>query len=156
MTTPPAAQVDARPDKRDYDEMTQFESPVKDTNMSPDRPKKRAKTHFSQSGIVTIIVGKAEAQEDFEVHRDNISKKSKFFAGCLQHVFEEAAAKRIQLPDDEPIAVRTFIGWVYTEKINLNHVPWPKLPSVYAFADKICAEEYCNALLDSALSSHEK
>ncbi len=149
MISPSTLEGGARPDKRDHDEMTQSQSPVENTNMSPDRPKKKAKTRFSQSGIVTIIAGKDETQEEFEVHKDTICKKSKIFTGCLQHEFEEAASKRIQLPDDEPIAVCTFIEWVYTGPINLDDMPLPKLPSIYAFADKVCAEEYCNTLLDS-------
>ena len=149
-----AKEVTARPDKRSHDGMTASE-PIDETQGAIlTRPTKKTGGHFTQSGIVTVVAGKGKQQEQFVVHRDRLCDKSRFFEGCLKHDCVETETRRIELPDDRPVAVRTYINWAYTEKVNitLDKEIEANYPEIYAFADKVCAEDLCNCLVDSLMT----
>ena len=103
-----------------------------------------------------MIVGKDETK--FEVHKDLLCQHSSFFSGCLEADFAEASSKEILLPDDHPVAVRIFVKWIYNrqidieEELNAGHAIVP----IYQFADKICAQEYHNHLMDAIVADIKK
>ena len=85
-------------------------------------------------------------------HRDLLCMHSNFFAGCLNHDFTEAAKKEVVLATDTPEAVRSFLQWVYREKLEFADAYLNSseiLCSRYVFADKVCGEQYCNAFIDA-------
>ena len=112
-------------------------------------PAKKLKPHFAQSDIITIFVDTGVHQETFYAHRDRLCSRSRFFAGCLNHDFSEAKTREIALGDDDTVAVASFLTWLYTGTFDVNESVAKRIPSIYAFADKICAEEYCNAIVDA-------
>ena len=139
MANPFAAERGSGPDKRSHNDMIACDS-TKDTCNS-DRQNKRPRNHFSQSGIVTTLVGQEEDQEDFEVHKEFLCKYSGFFLGCLRTDFAESHSNKILLLEDEPFSVRLFIDWMSNSNIELTEITAEAhISAVYSFADKICAK----------------
>lgn len=64
--------------------------------------------------MATIRVGKGEAQEDLIVHEDIISR-SDFFKRALNGNWAEAETRVIEMPEDDPAAVRLYLNFVYTK-----------------------------------------
>lgn len=104
--------------------------------------------HFSKSEIVQIVVGKDKPQTFF-IHRDLVAP-SKFFKACIESGMKESESKVITLPEDEPALVEVFIKWAYLKTIDVEDLrSHANIVKLFAFADKICCEGYCNTLMDA-------
>ena len=100
---------------------------------------------FSESEIVTLLVGKAEFP--LRVHEDLLlSSGLNFFEACLTN-FIESETKQIRLPDDDIIPVRVLVEWLYRGAFGSFQL-FKAITTLYKFADKILSENYANSLMD--------
>ena len=70
--------------------------------------------------------------------------------------FAESSESTIELQDDPPHAISTFLDWMYTDTITLNRADLHHsiLIPTYMFADRICSEAYSNYLMDAIRTAH--
>lgn len=52
--------------------------------------------------------------ETFKVHRAVVCPRCKFFEACCEGGFKEAKERVIDLPEDDPKAVKLMLDWLYT------------------------------------------
>ena len=94
----------------------------------------------------------------FRIHKDLLLAKSPFFRASLNEKFLEGQDGSIDLPDDDVLAVKLFIRWLYYDKVDHNDfvAGSSSYLTVYAFADKICTPRYHDTLMDAIRTYHIK
>ena len=109
---------------------------------------------FCQSEIVTLVVGEEKAV--FSVHRELLCAQSEYLRGQLKGNFAESKKSIIELKEDPPRAISTFLDWLYKDAITLNRTDLNHsiLVPTYIFANRICSETYSNALMDAIRKAH--
>lgn len=68
---------------------------------------------------MNITVGAGDSQKSFNVHKTPLCKKIPYFDNMFNGSFEEAATQRAKFPEDDPVAFKLLIGWVYTKVIEI-------------------------------------
>ena len=82
------------------------------------------------------------------VHKSVLCGESGFFKACLYSGFAETQMSTVELPEDDPNAVRQFIQWLYTGTFEVTIAMSPSVRA-YSFADKIGAYNFCNDIVDA-------
>ncbi|KAK3715690.1 hypothetical protein LTR37_006915 [Vermiconidia calcicola] len=88
------------------------------------RPAKRTKYDFTND--VTVLIGKDEKK--FALHKSLICKSSIFFWAAYSGVWKESKEATVRLPETETQSFTTYVGWLYTERVDLLEEPEQKLP----------------------------
>lgn len=60
-----------------------------------------------------IVVGNAEIQQEFFVHKRLLCERSQYFCRMLQGGFREAREGVVSMPEDCPLAFEVFVNWLY-------------------------------------------
>lgn len=68
--------------------------------------------------MVKIIVGSGSGQKTFNIHKDLICEKVKYFDKMLNRSFLKAGTKIVTFPEDHAGAFRGFVTWLYTDSIS--------------------------------------
>ena len=87
------------------------------------------------------------------MHKELLCSKSRFFKACFTSGFAETTSSTVELPEDSTNDVEMFIEWLYhgAFQVGLLSSKEPNTASAYAFATKIGADAYCNAIIDALL-----
>ena len=86
-----------------------------------------------------------------------MTAKSAFFRACLENKCKESTDNIIKVEEDDPIAVQSFLGWLYSGKVDDRAADidsWGLVES-YVFAEKILCDEYHNQVMDKIKESHK-
>lgn len=103
------------------------------------------------SGVITIIVGKDDAQATFTIHKKLFQGKAPIFDKMFGGSFLEGVTGSAALPHDDHEAFEVFMEWLYrntvtsltdekSEKLALGL----KIAKTMVFADKYCLDELCD------------
>ena len=113
---------------------------------------------IAQSDIILLEVGKGDDKVTFRVHKDLLLKKSPIFRASLNDNFIEGQAGSICLPDDDVVALKSFVRWLYYDDIDyIDFIHGTDTPvHVYGFADKICTPRYHDMFVDAVKAYHKK
>lgn len=108
--------------------------------------------------FIKIIVGQANS-ETLNVHETVIKQSSGFFQAALNQQWKEGQARKIELPEDDPDVVATYLEWLYSTKINHPHeaIKTPNTEQsrdahlvyaeLYCFGEKCQDDAFCNAVM---------
>jgi len=103
---------------------------------------------------VTIKVG-ATATE-FSVHKALICAASTYFRAAFEGPFREGTTQTIRLPETRTSVFKIFVGWLYTQKLELPLVDESNeaktmisLTLIYALGDECGVEGLRNAAIDA-------
>jgi hypothetical protein len=91
-----------------------------------------------------IIVGSGADAKSFHVQKKLLCDSSTYFNAALNNGFVETKNQVIELDDEEPAIILSFILWLYDDKLNKKTLPSDDVPGVlenhlfklYVFADK--------------------
>jgi hypothetical protein len=91
-----------------------------------------------------IIAGSGADAKSFHVHRKLLCGSSTYFNAALNNGFLETKNQIIELDDEEPAIILTFVLWLYEGKLNKDTMPPDEtggelekyLFNLYVFADK--------------------
>ena len=100
---------------------------------------------------VKIIVGPEGKQKVFHAHAGLLMEKSGFFKGCLSHGCVETSTNEVRLPEDNPLAVGLFIGWLYLGVTGLGprkRMSARHLTRLYVLADKLICPQLMNQMME--------
>ena len=107
------------------------------------------------SGVITIIVGKDDAQATFTIHKKLFQGKAPIFDKMFGGSFLEGITGSATLPDDDHESFEVFVEWLYrntltslTGKKSEKAALHMKIVKTIMFADKYCLDE----LSDRAMS----
>jgi hypothetical protein len=87
---------------------------------------------------VSVIVGPHE--QLFIVHRDVICARSKFFRAACSERWLRGKEKRVTLPDVEPSAFQSYLGWVYSGQLEVSSVSSEAIDANVKAADRELAK----------------
>lgn len=77
---------------------------------------------YDYNDLIVVLVGKWEHQ--FQVHRDIIRERSKFFeAAVSDDRWVEGQERLVRLPEIAPQAFSTYTHWIYRDQMSI-HVFW--------------------------------
>lgn len=107
------------------------------------------------SGVITITVGKDDAQATFTIHKKLFQGKAPIFDKMFGGSFLEGITGSAALPDDDHEAFEVFMEWLYrntltslSDKKSASAALRMKIAKTMVFADKYCLNE----LSDRAMS----
>ena len=113
---------------------------------------------FSESDIVSLLVGPNEFR--FRIHKELLLMSgSRFFTACLSNDFSESETNTIRLPEDEVLPVRVFVEWLYHGRFasaQFAEASGKQNANIFVFAEKVCAEGYCNDLVDAFQQTYKE
>ena len=72
------------------------------------------------SPIVTVAVGRDEAQRTFFLHKDILKHSSEFFKSGLHDYFQSGQTKTFDLPEDDPTIFALFAKYIYSNKYEVD------------------------------------
>ncbi|KAI5360828.1 Putative BTB/POZ domain-containing protein [Septoria linicola] len=118
------------------------------------KDKKALKRRRFTSAVITVMAGKGNDIDVFQVHED-LLHKSDFFRVALNGRWKEGQERKIELPEDDPDVAAAYIEWLYSNVVQLNiegHAPEPgdeqyRLAKLYVFAEKIQDRSFPNAVM---------
>lgn len=104
--------------------------------------------------VIPVIVG--EAEKTFYVHKKVLCDASPFFASALNKEWLEKEDQAINLPEDRPMTVETYIHWIYSDKLVLSveetkenlFTLQVELAHLYPLADKLGDIRLKNSVMD--------
>ncbi|KAF2818912.1 hypothetical protein CC86DRAFT_460839 [Ophiobolus disseminans] len=85
---------------------------------------KRKNNDFNRSPLIKAIVGEGDDQEEFNLHRYIITKKSGFFKSAFSGRWGNSESKKVDLLHLDPKYFAQYLEAVYTNKI---------LPDTYTY-----------------------
>ncbi|KAK3696781.1 hypothetical protein LTR37_017805 [Vermiconidia calcicola] len=83
---------------------------------TPEGETKKFKSNYS--GVITVSVGSDNIE--FTVHQDLICDRSPFFKAACSRNWTEAKERRINLPDQNPKAIKIYFEWAYSQRQDLG------------------------------------
>ncbi|MCJ1365703.1 hypothetical protein MMC16_004828 [Acarospora aff. strigata] len=120
-------------------------------------PKANPFPKYLSKEMVTVDVGGENGDlQTFAVHKNILCQQSSFFKAALMGRFKEAAAGKVELPEDRPELFDHFVQWIYTQDLKqviAEATPsrWTTLFKLYVLADKLQVETLKNAIMDYVL-----
>jgi len=118
--------------------------------------------HSSLSEAITLIVGGAKTP--FVVHKRALCEASLFFEAACKPEWLDENTHSIELPEDDPEAVRSIVYWIYHNKISIPAQLVEEqitkvdstmeccpgfLAKIYVLADKYQMSLLCNDVFDA-------
>ena len=116
---------------------------------------------MSESGLITVIIGRPAEAKMYTVHCGIICNASPYFKGCLESEsgFVEASEKIVRLPDDDPEAFIFIVDWAYSRR-NYGRGDFvgtiETAVAACVLADKLRMEDLSNGLLDIVMEHHSE
>ena len=109
----------------------------------------------------TVIIKVGVEKVPFTVHKSILCKVSPYFRAALDGGFKEAHENELDLPEDEPVAFKHFLLWLYTDRIlskdaklaNVNH---RTLVDLYIFGQMRGIPALQNDAIDSFIDKQEQ
>jgi len=96
-----------------------------------------------------VLIGPDQTR--FSVHKDVLCQRSSFFNAAFSGDWKEKNERKIALPDDNEELFSKFLGWAYTDDLDLgdeaNERRTLAVP-LYGFADKLGATALKNKIMD--------
>ncbi|SMQ49011.1 unnamed protein product [Zymoseptoria tritici ST99CH_3D7] len=116
--------------------------------------------------LVTFKVGaQSDAIATFTVHENLIRDGHDFFHAAMDKRWKEGQRHEIELPDDQPEVIGSFIEWLYTEKIAVTSThllqnedsdkQYIRLAHLYVFGEKVQSVAFRNAVLSAILMARD-
>ena len=75
---------------------------------------------YLTSPIVTVAVGRDEAQRTFFLHKDILEQSSGFFKTGLHDYFQSGETKTFDLPEDDPAIFALFAKYIYSKNYDVD------------------------------------
>ncbi|KAF7193729.1 Kelch repeat and BTB domain-containing protein 2 [Pseudocercospora fuligena] len=95
------------------------------------------------SEAVTVNVGEGDAKQQFLLHKNIISRHSKFFRAAFSGNFAESKDKSIELPEADPAIFKIWIQWAYSGNMALLSASEQEVGHEnYALLARRCGELY--------------
>lgn len=82
------------------------------------------------SETVTVVVGDGDSKQQFLLHKNIISRQSKFFRAAFSGNFVEAKKKIVELPEADPIIFKIWAQWAYSGNVVLLSASEQEVPIV--------------------------
>ncbi|USW55611.1 Putative BTB/POZ domain-containing protein [Septoria linicola] len=119
-------------------------------------PKKRRFT----GALITITVGRGGDAEKFYAHESLLKERSGFFQAALNQQWKEGRERKVDLPEDQPAHVATYIEWLFSGKIASQMVkPAAELTGtdiadehsflahLYVLGEKLIDDKFCDDVM---------
>ncbi|KFY56104.1 hypothetical protein V496_06792 [Pseudogymnoascus sp. VKM F-4515 (FW-2607)] len=108
--------------------------------------------------IVQITVGGDESKRTFNVHKNLLVSKSRFFSAMFDSNFLEAVTSSASFPEDDPSAFEVLMEWIYYDSLksvglSSRHTQegaqenMRKIIMTLGLADKYCIDELADRCL---------
>jgi hypothetical protein len=101
------------------------------------------------------MVGEAEAQQKFEIHKGLLIHYSGYFRNALKDAWAEGTDKTVKLPGEYQDAFEIFYNWLYTRTMytptDKGEIPlgYRSIVESYVFGDAHQIPEFSNAALNT-------
>ncbi|KJX93365.1 hypothetical protein TI39_contig4330g00003 [Zymoseptoria brevis] len=116
--------------------------------------------------FVTIKVGaESDQPATFTVHETLIKKSHDFFRVAMDKKWKEGQRREIELPNDDPEVIGSFVQWMYTDNITViptyemkleeSNKQYVQLAHMYVFGEKIQNIAFQNAVLSAILMARD-
>lgn len=101
--------------------------------------------------MVTITAGKGPSAKVYHIHKNLLCSKSEVFNKMFNSGFLETASNSADLPDDNPLSLTIFIGWVYHDTLQISFEDTQAMKNLYMVF--LFAEKYgMDKLMDEAMN----
>lgn len=100
--------------------------------------------------IITIYVGPNATP--FYVYKELVCRDSSFFRAALAGSFIEGESQTVSLPEDEVPVFKVYQTWLNAQELRytFDHEDWwLHLAKLWIFADKVCAYQFSNKVVDA-------
>lgn len=75
---------------------------------------------YLTSPIITVVVGRDEAQKTFFLHQDILEESSGFFKSGLHAWFQSGQTRTMDLADEDPRIFTLFANYVYGQNYDVE------------------------------------
>jgi hypothetical protein len=128
--------------------------------------------HSALEEIIALVVGKGEKKVSFSIHKNILCAHGPFFKAACKPIWMNPGDRLIELPEDDPDAIKTMVYWMYHEEICLSKdqvdelyeldwnddglsTPWGVLVNVYIAAEKFQIPRLKNDSVDALIDIWE-
>jgi hypothetical protein len=102
---------------------------------------------------IPVVVG-ADINKLTTLHvPTNVLRRSTFFQKMLDSGFSEASDQKINLPEDDPKAVKKYLYWLSTDIFRYDEDEDKDIVTTWKFADKTGDERYINYIMDCVITA---
>ncbi|KAH7086395.1 hypothetical protein FB567DRAFT_603342 [Paraphoma chrysanthemicola] len=111
--------------------------------------------------VINIVVGEGATKRTFAVYEGLLKHYSSYFKTALKKEWAGEDCRMLELPDDDPEALRAFFNWTLTKKLYPRLAQDGSIPlcsqaicMIYIFGDMRGIPELCNAAIDLLFQKH--
>ncbi|CZR66759.1 uncharacterized protein PAC_16660 [Phialocephala subalpina] len=105
-------------------------------------------------GVVTLVVG--EDKRTFTVHKKKLCEKIPHFKKMFNVPFQAGQTQSAKLPEDNPGAIESMLGWVYLDRIEVvrdeggkgKHIDLTRYLNLYSLAEKYGCTKLADLTMD--------
>lgn len=121
--------------------------PSPSTHSTAPEPDPETPREFTASGIIALFVRKK--RKKFEIHKDLLVAKSKYFKAALAADWEEGKSNEVYWDDEDVEAVSVFVDWLYGRDVCLLGLTPESLILCYELAHKRDIMTFKNDVVDA-------